>query len=245
MSGAELIAVLLAVSAGALVKSVTGMGLPLVAIPVLAAFVGIEDAVVILSLPNLLANAYLVHRHRAGRSEAPPLGRFVVAGVVGTVVGVLLLSVLSETVLTVALAVAVFGYIGWRLRWPEAQMSGRLARRIAPGAGAVAGVFQGAIGVSGPIVVSYVHALRPPRAGHLFSVTGLFFVINATQFIGLIGTGLLTGDRFLGSLVASVPVMAATLGGSRLGDRLGRVAFDRAVLATLGGAGVVLVIELF
>ena len=241
MTGLELVAVLAAVSVGALVKSVTGMGLPLVAIPVMAPVVGIEDAVVIMSLPNLLANAYLVWRHRAGRTEAPPLGRFIVAGILGSVAGVLLLSLLSETVLTMALALSVFAYVGWRLRWPEARMSGQVAQRIAPVAGSVAGVFQGAIGVSGPMVVSFVHALRPPRSGHLFSVTALFLVINGTQFVGLVATGLLTGERFVASILASAPVMVATLGGSRLGDRMGRAGFDRAVLATLGAAGIVLV----
>ncbi|MEM9609313.1 MAG: sulfite exporter TauE/SafE family protein [Actinomycetota bacterium] len=244
MTGVELLAVLVAVSAGAFVKAVTGMGLPLVAVPVLAAFVGIEDAVVIISLPNLLANAYLVRRHRAGRSEAPPLGRYVAGGVVGTIAGVLLLSSLSETVLTIALAIAVYGYIGWRLRWPDSQLSTTLAARIAPAAGAIAGVFQGAIGVSGPIVASYVHALRPTRAGHVFSVTALFLVIGGTQFVALVVTGLLDGERLMGSLVAAVPIMAATLGGSRLADRLGREAFDRAVLGTLGAAGLALLVGL-
>lgn len=242
MSPLELLVVLVAVSTGAFVKAVTGMGLPLVAIPVLAAFVGVEDAVVILSFPNLVANAYLVWRHRAGRSEAPPLRRFVVGGVLGTVLGVLALSRLSETALTAALAAAVFAYLVWRLRWPDARLRRTVAHRIAPLAGGVAGVFQGAIGVSGPIVVSYVHALRPSRAGHVFAVTTLFLAIGATQFVTLLATDLMTGARFLASLVATVPVMAATLGGSRLGDRLGRAAFDRAVLATLGGAGVALVI---
>ena len=241
----ELVAVLAAVSVGALVKSVTGMGLPLVAIPVMAPVVGIEDAVVIMSLPNLVANAYLVWRNRAGRVEAPPLGRFVAAGVAGTVAGVLLLSVLSETVLGVALAAAIFAYVGWRIRWPEARMSGAVARRLAPLAGAVAGVFQGTIGVSGPVVVSFVHALRPPRAGHLFSVTGSFLVITGTQFAGLVATGRLTLDRRVASLAATVPVMAATRGGSRRGERRGRAAFDRAVLVTLGAAGAVLVVGLF
>lgn len=244
MSGLELLAVLMAVSAGAFVKAVTGMGLPLVAIPVLAAFVGIEDAVVVLSFPNLVANAYLVWRHRAGRPEAPPLSRFVVGGIVGTVVGVLLLSSLSETVLTVALAIAVYGYIVWRLRWPEARLSAALAQRIAHATGAVAGLFQGAIGVSGPIVVAYVHALRPTRAGHVVSVTTLFLVIGLTQFVGLVVTGLLDRERLVGALVATVPVMVATLGGSHLGDRLGRAAFDRAVLVTLGGAGLGLLVGL-
>ncbi len=241
MTGVELVAVLVAVSAGAFVKAVTGMGLPLVAIPVLAAFVGVEDAVVVMSLPGLVANGYLVWRHREGRSEAPPLERFVVGGVAGAAVGAFLLSQLAETALTAALAASVFAYIVWRVRWPEATMSRRAARRIAPAAGAVAGLFQGAIGVSGPIVVSFVHALRPPRAGHVFSVTSLFFVIGATQFVLLFAFGLMTSGRLLGSLVATVPVMVATLGGSRIGDRLGRVAFDRAVLATLAGAGLVLV----
>lgn len=245
MTGAELVAVLVAVSAGAFVKAVTGMGLPLVAIPVLAAFVGVEDAVVVMTLPGLLANGYLVWRHREGRTEAPPLGRFIFGGSIGVAGGAFLLSQLSETALTSALAASVFAYIVWRIRWPEAEMSGRVAHRVAPAAGGLAGLFQGAIGVSGPIVVSFIHALRPPRAGHVFSVTALFLVIGGVQFVLLFVFGLMTTGRFLGSVVACVPVMLATLGGSWIGDRLGRAAFDRAVLATLGGAGLVLVVGLF
>ena len=51
MGGYELTIVLVAVVIGSVSKAVTGMGLPVIVIPVAALFVDIEDAVVIIALP--------------------------------------------------------------------------------------------------------------------------------------------------------------------------------------------------
>ena len=64
MNGVELLVVALAVVLGSLVKGVTGLGLPLTAVPVIAFFVGVEDAVVIMAAPTAVSNAMLVREHR-------------------------------------------------------------------------------------------------------------------------------------------------------------------------------------
>ena len=54
MSGTELAVVLGAVVIGAIAKAITGMGLPLIAIPIASLFVDVNDAiVVILSLIHI------------------------------------------------------------------------------------------------------------------------------------------------------------------------------------------------
>ncbi len=64
MSGTELAIVLVAVVIGAIAKAVTGMGLPLIAIPIASLFVDVNDAIVVIAFPNVLANAYLAGRER-------------------------------------------------------------------------------------------------------------------------------------------------------------------------------------
>ncbi len=242
MSGLELVAVLVAVTAGAAVKAVTGMGLPVVAVPVLAAVVGVSDAVVIMALPGLAANAYLLARHRRSLPDAPPLGVVVAFGVPGAALGAVLLSQLSETLLEQVLAATILIYVVWRVRWPDAVLSASAGRRVAPLAGAGAGLFQGAIGVSGPIVVAYVHSQRPARAAHVAAVTAVFGALGLSQFVAFGALGELSAGRLVASFVALVPVAAATLVGSAIGSRIDRVAFDRAVLVTLAVAAVVLVV---
>ena len=64
MNGTELAVVLAAVVIGAIAKAITGMGLPLIAIPIASLFVDVNDAIVVIALPNVLANAYLAGRER-------------------------------------------------------------------------------------------------------------------------------------------------------------------------------------
>ena len=65
MTGTELTIVLVAVIVGSVIKAVTGMGLPLIAIPIAALFVDLDDAVVTIAFPNLLANGVLAFRERS------------------------------------------------------------------------------------------------------------------------------------------------------------------------------------
>jgi hypothetical protein len=57
LTSAELLVVaLLAISLGSLIKGITGMGLPLFAVPALASLTTVEEAVVLLVFPSLGAN---------------------------------------------------------------------------------------------------------------------------------------------------------------------------------------------
>ena len=60
MSVYELLIVALAVVLGSLVKGTTGLGLPLTAVPVIAFFVGVQDAIVIMAVPTAVSTAMLV-----------------------------------------------------------------------------------------------------------------------------------------------------------------------------------------
>ena len=73
MTGAEIAVVLGASLLGAFVKAVTGMGYPVIAIPLITLVLGIEDAVVIVAAPNLAANLILCWGARAGRAESRDL----------------------------------------------------------------------------------------------------------------------------------------------------------------------------
>ena len=48
MNGSEYLIVAVAVAVGAAVKGMTGLGLPLIAVPVITIFVGIEEAVLVM-----------------------------------------------------------------------------------------------------------------------------------------------------------------------------------------------------
>ena len=241
VTGGELLLVVAASALGAFVKGVTGMGYPLLAVPLLALAIGVEDAVVIVAAPNLAANAYLCWEARRFRTGARDLDRLIGFGAVGAVVGTVALVRLPEAPLLLALAITIVAFVVQFVRQPELRIDPATSRRWSPVAGTVAGLFQGAVGVSGPVVATWLHGYRLPKVTYVYAITLIFGVTGAVQLAVLLGQGAMTTDRTVGALVAAVPVAVMIPLGVRLRDRLGGAAFERAVLAVLVLAAVSLV----
>lgn len=244
MDGYQLTIVLVAVVIGSVSKAVTGMGLPVIVIPVAALFVDIQDAVVIMSLPNLLANGVLAARERTHAPQTRNLPTLAVAGVIGAVIGTLLFVNVPDEPLVIALIVAIAVYITMFFLKPDLQTTPAQSRRWSPAVGLVAGTFQGAIGISGPVVGSWIHSFRLERGAHIFSVTTLFFVSGFAQFTVLAANGELSG-RMLATVLACVPVLATIPLGTRLRERVSGRNFDLTIVGMLGVSSIALCIRTF
>ena len=244
MSGGELAIVLAAVIVGSVVKAVTGMGLPLVVIPIAALFTDVESAVVIIALPNLLANVVLGARERSSFATTRDLPTLAVFSIIGATIGTLLFVNVPEEPLIVALVVAILGYILLFFARPEHRTGPEQSRRLAPGVGLLAGGFQGAIGISGPIVGSWIHSYRLDRGGYILSVTVLFLVSGLTQFAILVASGELDG-RLVATLLACVPVLASIPVGTALRSRISGRGFDLATIGLLALSVAALVVRTF
>jgi hypothetical protein len=242
VSGTELAIVLAAVIVGAIAKSVTGMGLPLIAIPIASLFVDVNDAIVVIAFPNMLANAVLAGRERHSYRETRDLPTLAISGVVGAVVGTLLLVNIPETPLIVAVIVAIVGYVVLFFAHPDLRVGPQRSRRLAPAVGGVAGVFQGAVGISGPIVGSWIHSYRLPRSAYLLSVTSLFFITGLTQLVVLIGSGELSG-RVIATLLACAPVLGSIPVGTRLRNSVSVRGFDLAIVGMLTVSAIALSLQ--
>lgn len=243
MTGAEIAVVLGASLLGAFVKSVTGMGYPLLAVPLIALALGIEDAVVIVAGPNAVANAALCWQARDGRSGTRDLPVLVGTSFVGAFLGTFLLVTLPEDPLLIVLAITIVVFVVNYLRSPELRLQPATTHRWSPVVGSIAGVMQGALGVSGPVVGAWMHGYRLKSQAYVFSVTLIFGVAGSVQLVLLALSGRYTGDRLAVSVLALVPVALVLPVGMRLRHRLGGRGFDLAVLAVLLASGAALVIR--
>jgi uncharacterized protein len=227
---------------GGFVKGATGMGLPLIATPILAAFLGVPHAVAVMSVPILFTNIWQVWTYRAdlrGLDFLPPM---LAAGAVGTVLGTWLLSELPERALSLALAALLIGYVALRLGRPALELSRRRGRALAPGIGAAAGLLQGSTGISSPVAVTFIHALRLPRTAHVGAVSAVFLAFGIVHIPALAAAEILDGPRFLQGLFAIVPALAALPLGAWASSRLSQQAFDRMILVLLAVIAVELIV---
>lgn len=225
------------------VKGITGFGGPLLAVPLLAPFIGVEQAVVVVSLSNVVSNVMLLWSNRhGGAGHWPLLAGLLVAGAGGTVVGTILLTRLDDTVLSLVLAVSVFLYIGLTAVRPDFSLSPEQGRRLAVPAGVVGGLMHGALGNSGAVFGSFYHSLRLPRADFVFLLTITFLAFGLLQIGTLAQLGSFRNDRLIQATIVLVPVVIATRLGERFSARLSAEAFGRLILALLAIAAFVLIV---
>lgn len=237
----ELALILLVVAFSFLVKSVVGFGGPLLAVPILAPFLGVEDSVVLVSLGNVVANLMLLWSNRTGAATTKSmLIRVVGSGVVGVALGSYLLTTLDDRLLSVALAVSVLVYIALAIFKPEFHISRKKGLQIAVPVGVFGGFIHGATGNSGTVFGTYLHALALPRSEYLFAITVPFLAFGSVQIATLASLGSFDG-LLTQSMVAILPVVVVTPLGSKIGSRLANETFSRLILALLAFSGIALI----
>jgi uncharacterized membrane protein YfcA len=229
----NLLAMALALGVGGLVKGATGMGLPLLALPILAAFLGVQHAVALMCLPVIITNFWQVWRFRAAMWEGDFLPAMALGGAAGVAVGTWFIVSVPERALSLALALLVFTYIALRLANPHFAVPRRLGKQLAPGFGFGAGVLQGATGIGSPISVTFIHAMRLGRAAHVFAVSVTFLLYTVVQIPALAVAGVMTWGIALEGVIAMLPALATMPLGNWLAGRISQAVFDRIVLALL------------
>lgn len=223
----------LAMAAGGILKGAIGAGSPILAVPVLAILYDVPFAVAIFTLPNLMSNLWQGWRYKEFRAP----GRFVLlfagSGAAGAFVGSLLLAVLSGDFLMAIVAMVVFAYIAMRLARPDLILSRAAGTRFAGLAGFLGGTMQGAGGISAPVSVTYLNAMRMERNEFIATISIFFAAMSLVQIPALWGLGILTPDRMLLSLAAAIPLFGAMPLGAWLARFVSKEMFDKVILGLL------------
>jgi uncharacterized membrane protein YfcA len=222
-----------AMSVGSFIKGATGLGLPQIAIPVMATFLGVEAAVVIMAIPGIVSNTWLLWNHRARYRETRDLPGLLMTGTLGSILGTMLLETLNEDVLALVLAAMIGVYALVFFTNPDVRLPPVVTRFTAPPVGLAAGVLQGATGISGPLVSTYLHGYRLQKEAFVLSITTVFLVYAIVQALTLAAIGLYTTRLFVLSALSLVPIMTMLPLGARLTGRLSPRTFDLIALCLL------------
>ena len=209
--------------------------------PVLAGFVGVERAVLLMIIPSVVLNAYPAWTHRAGAGELPELRLILIGALPGALVGAAILEYASPRVLETSLALWIFAYIGLRLAHPDLSLSAAFRRRFSPLVGAAAGAMQASTGISAPIVAPYVDSLRLRPEAYVFAVCACFGAFAAAHLGVVTVAGVLDRELVLESLLAIVPAIVFIPVGVRARRLISPQSFDRLIRLLLVVMGVRLI----
>lgn len=218
---------------GGVLKGATGAGSPVVAVPMLAMAFDVPTAVTIFTIPNLLSNIWQGWSYRRHLLPWRFAGIYAAAGLAGAGVGTVLLISLSASLLEATVAVAVLAYIGFRLLRPDWVLPFGTAVRLAAPVGLAAGMLQGAVGVSAPISITFLNAMKIERPAFIATISLLFLAMTLIQIPIMLGAGLMTPQRIGLGLGVTALLLASMPLGAALGRRIPGETFDRLIMVLL------------
>lgn len=215
----EFLIVFLVSAFAALMQAAVGFGFAVVFTPLLALALGAREAIalsLILSM-SLSLVLYLADTPRASLRSVLPM---FLAATVTTPIGVYVLAVADEQVLSIGIGVAVLASVigTFVTSHPAEERPERL--RTTLGVGMISGVMRGATGMGGPPVVIYEHWRGAPTMSIRRRLLAYFALTGVAGTALAAGTGVFSTDTVLQSLAGLPAVFIALYGGRWIRPRL-------------------------
>jgi hypothetical protein len=220
------------------VKGVAGMGLPTVSMGVLGAFMPPVSATSLLLVPSFVTNVWQLVIGSDFRALIVRLWTMMAGILIGTILGVRLLTGADTRWTTVGLGIALAAYALYSLLARPLSVPKRSEAWLSPVIGLVTGLISGATGVFTIPAVPYLQGLDLGK-DDLIQALGLSFTVSTIALaIGLVGHGAFNlGDLTLSAL-AILPALLGMWLGTIIRGKISAKTFRIGFLFCLGVLGV-------
>ena len=220
-----------------LLKGIIGVGMPVVALPLLSLFIDVKSAAMLLSMPLILSNLpQALEGGKTGRCLMQLMP--VVLGMVpGLFLGVQILLALDANVAKVIAGLVLMGVGGVTLLAPRLQLQSRWVLPAGIAFGFFGGVLGGIAAMAGPLV--FIFLLAKGLRGQAFTKEASLYLVVSSGLLAI----LLTASREFSwldvsvSTAAMLPVWLGMYVGQHMRDRIAPETFKRLVLIAVIGAG--------
>ena len=225
------------------VKGVVGLGLPTIAMALLAFLMLPSRAAALLVVPSLVTNVWQL---RPWGALGPLMRRLwpMQAGVcAGTLAGAWWLGAPSGSWTMVALGAMLIVYGGWALSGARLSVARGVERPLGLAMGALTGAITAATGVFTVPAVPFLQALSLER-DELIQAMGLSFTVSTVVLgVSLYLNGHYSGADASASLLMLLPALLGMSAGTWLRKRLSPAVFRTCFLVGLMGLGVEMIVR--
>ena len=227
---------------GGLLKGVIGMGMPLVAIPLIATVMPVTQAIPLMVAPGYIMN--LIQMRQAWHARMPLLTWWplFLGMAVGVVVGVYFATSAPERLLRGVLGGTVVVFV--LLSFARVELPARHVENPAAGLtmGGVTGLFGGLTGVFGPTLAMYFLARRLEKDRFVWIMAVLMF--SGVTFLSgsLTAAGNFSQAQLLGTLGVLLPSWLGLTAGAWVRGRVSQNIFRRVALTALLVMGISLLV---
>ena len=209
------------------VKGVIGMALPTVSLGVLAATLGLKEAIVLMLVPSFVTNVWQgfsgIHLDFLIRR----LCNLLLAILVGTWFGVAALTMSDTSMLEALLGITLFLYGIFGLCTPAMPPAGHREAWLSPLIGGATGILAGLTGSTVLPVTPYLQTLKLSR-DEFIQAMGMCFSTAALGIgMGLIGRNLLPPELGLLSTAGVIPALLGMYIGQKIRQHLSEQLFKQ------------------
>lgn len=228
----------LALALGGFIKGALGVGTPLLTVPMMALVLPPQMAIAIMAIPVVVANLWQFAQ--AERSTAV-IARFwptFLAILVGTWVGVKILSVIDEKTLLVVVGISVIGFAllqgsRFRLHLPDP-----MVKPAGLFFGGASGLIGGLSSFFGPMLIVYLISIRNLDKNQFVSSISFLYVSAVVPWtVTLYLFGILDQRMLIYSALATIPVTIGLLIGQRIRRRISDARFQYLIIGILVVSG--------
>ncbi len=225
---------------GGLVQGMTGFGLMLVSLPLMALMIDIKTAIPLIMMLGLVMNVILVWRlarHVQARKWLPLL----IASLPGVPVGVYILKTVEAQWLELLVGGVIIATTA--TTWQHGSSKTELKQRWTFTAGFSAGLLGASIGAAGPPVIVYT-ALQPWPKHQIKATLVTFFCISGALILALqFFSGLVTAEVVHHFTYCLVPLLAGVFTGMRLFDTIDQRLYKRTIYILLFALGALMLLK--
>lgn len=221
-------------------QGLTGFGVMLVALPLMALVIDIKSAVPLILLLGFVINLMLLFQLISfmERKKWLPL---LIAALPGIPVGIYALKTMDTRHLEIVLGVVILftATATWISKTPEKELNTIWVAL----AGFTAGVLGGSLGAAGPPMIVYT-ALQPWTKQQIKATMVAFFTIGGAGIIAFYAlSGLITKAVFASFQYCVLPLMAGVLMGIFLFNRMNETFYRRIIYFFLFALGLMMLLK--
>jgi len=228
-----LLAAVAALFAGGLAKGVLGVGLPMIALPLLYTSVPIREGVALMYGPVLVMNVCQTFQGGYFRMALRKFWPMMVAVVAGTWLGAKTLVGIDSQTLQVVVGITVAAFSLINLLQPRLQVPDRHRLWLSIVVGLVGGFFGGLTLFVGPAVIMFMVALRVPKDEFIGTIALVYLLGIIPTGITYAAEGVLRAEHIVPTLLACVPVFVGMLAGQWIRGRINEETFRKVLLIAL------------
>jgi uncharacterized membrane protein YfcA len=241
MPGAVIAAIVMMLVIAGMTKGLIGIGMPIVAVPLLNLVVDLPVTVAILSIPLIISNVpQALQGDRIGVVTRRLFPLF--CGLVfGVGIGVYLLASVRVDLLKPIVGVILIAVVSLMLLSPRLVVRPKQEKYLGPLAGLIGGILGGLAALAGPFVFVYILALGLTK-DRFVQYSSLYLVVASTLLTILLGgTGALGWKDALASTLAVVPILVGMRIGAGLRTLVSPPVFRTLILAVVMVSGLQMV----